>query len=532
MPLRAMFAILLLLAACAAPSALPTPSGVPRPTIASRPTLPPIEPTILPSDLGKRAPTPSAPPSAESTPDSFSTASVTFDAALRPQFRNDLNLVSNLTVYRMRWMFNDDLSELSGTSSVRFTNPSNKPLDVIYLRLFANYPNSGAAIDLHKIQVNDRPVTRQLEVEGTALRVPLARSLAPGQSIELQLDYTVLIPENNTAHYSDLTRQDWITTLPTVYPLIPALDAKGWHIELPPAFGDLVYAPSALYDVTISAPMAYQLIVSGTIVERKNEAGRMTWRVISAPTRDFYVVLTNALAKSSARVGDVTIHSWYLPAHRAAGENVLKWVEDAFRIFEKRFGSYPFKELEVVETPTTAGGIEYPGVITVSSGLYEDTAQRSFFEFAAVHETAHQWWYSTVGNDQVNAPWLDEALAQYATLVYLEEAYGKNTADEIRRAFLERLYEEAKAKYGDKPAGLPVNAYDEDGYGAFVYGKGPLFFQAVRDQIGDDLFFKALQTYYQQYKFRLAAPENLIEIFTQIGGQDITPLYQKWITGG
>ncbi len=28
-------------------------------------------------------------------------------------------------------------------------------------------------------------------------------------------------------------------------------------------------------------------------------------------------------------------------------------------------------------------------------------------EWIVVHEVLHQWWYSLVGNDQVNEPWLD-----------------------------------------------------------------------------------------------------------------------------
>ena len=32
-----------------------------------------------------------------------------------------------------------------------------------------------------------------------------------------------------------------------------------------------------------------------------------------------------------------------------------------------------------------------------------------------MHETAHQWFYSLVGNDQARDPWLDESLTQWAT---------------------------------------------------------------------------------------------------------------------
>ena len=33
-----------------------------------------------------------------------------------------------------------------------------------------------------------------------------------------------------------------------------------------------------------------------------------------------------------------------------------------------------------------------------------------------LHEIVHQWFYSLVGNDQIDDPWLDEAFATY--LIY------------------------------------------------------------------------------------------------------------------
>ena len=165
----------------------------------------------------------------------------------------------------------------------------------------------------------------------------------------------------------------------------------------------------------------------------------------------------------------------------------------------------------------------------VAANLYRENPD--FQESTTAHETAHQWFYSTIGSDQVNHPWQDESLVQYATLVYFQDHYGKATGDHFLTQYFEQQYAAAKKKYGDMPVGLPVMAYDEDAYGAFVYAKGPLFFQAVRDDIGDDAFFRALQNYYQQFKYANAQPQDLVNAFNQASGKDITPLYNQWIVG-
>lgn len=523
------------LGACAAPGASP-PTAAPPPTPISLPTLAPVGPTILSSDRGKMGPTVAAPepgavpttaiPTDEPTPDTSG-----LDVALRPQFARDFNLAFNKTVYTMNWELNHDLSELQGSQRVIFANRTDKPLNEIYFRLFANYPDSEGGIQVENVRLRGGTVETRLEAKDTALRVTLGRPLLPGQVAILNMDYQVQIPSSSRVRYGDFTHDEWITTLPTVYPLIPAYDAQGWHFEVPPPYGDLLYAESSVYDVTITTPSQFNVIASGQLVDEKTEGARVTRRFVGAPMRDFDANISNRLVKTSTQVDDVTITSWYLPLHDEAGKRALDWTVNSFKVYEKRFGAYPFKELDVVESPTTAGGIEYPGVITVASYLYTDPGQTNFFEFATAHETAHQWFYSTIGSDQVNHPWLDEALAQYATLVYFEDHYGKDTARNIQESFFDVQYEEAKRKYGDRPAGLPVSAYDENAYGAFVYAKGPKFFQAVRDEIGDDAFFNALRSYYQQFKFGIATPQELVEQFNQVSGRDITPLFQRWIGG-
>ncbi len=163
--------------------------------------------------------------------------------------------------------------------------------------------------------------------------------------------------------------------------------------------------------------------------------------------------------------------------------------------------------------------------------LYRDTQQRPFFEFAVAHEVAHQWWYSQVGDDQVNTPWMDESLAQYSTLIYEEDTYGEGAAQTILKNVFQMPYDRAKQQNQDEAVGLPVSAYSEEQYVEIVYGKGPLFFDAVRKQIGDDKFFKAMQAYYQRYKYQVATPDDLRQTIDQASGENIDPLYNQWILG-
>ena len=114
---------------------------------------------------------------------------------------------------------------------------------------------------------------------------------------------------------------------------------------------------------------------------------------------------------------------------------------DALRAFNERLGVYPFTELDIVSTATSALGIEYPGIIAMAVRLYPPKTEyaSAWLESTMAHEVSHQWFYSTVGNDQQDEPWLDEALAQYSTLLYYwQDLYGPAGAEGFRGSLRER----------------------------------------------------------------------------------------------
>jgi len=42
------------------------------------------------------------------------------------------------------------------------------------------------------------------------------------------------------------------------------------------------------------------------------------------------------------------------------------------------------------------------------------------------HELMHMWFYGTIGNNHALEPWLDEAFATYAELLYYQEYHPDN----------------------------------------------------------------------------------------------------------
>ena len=502
---------LLLLVACLPPSLSHTPTlpspHPPTTTPSHTPTLPHTPPPAI---------TPSPPPAPDHAP------------ALRPEFLTDLGLFPDAPRYEIELTVDLDTATITGYERVGYTNTGESSLDALYLRLFPNTPGYGGTMATTNITLDGRPVVPSVELDGSALRLPLDPPLESGARLDLELDFTLAVPIEGDQGYRQLGYYDEVLALANGYPLIPVYDDEGWNVELAPTYGDAVYSETAFYTVRVTGPADMMLITSGTCTEPTlNPDDSATWTCVTGPMRDFNAVLGPDYRVESQVVEGITVNSVFYFQHHQGGEWALDCASEAVRLFSTHFGPYPFTELDVVETPTRAGGIEYPGLVVINSTYYETLSER--MEWVVVHEVGHQWWYSLVGNDQVDEPWLDEALVQYSTLLYYENRYGAELAADLVEQVFRRPYQELVASGRDAPAGLPVAAYSGEDYGTVVYRKGPLYFHALRQEVGEENFWAILQTYFTLNRYGVATPEDWLAAVEAVTGNEHRALYEQWI---
>ena len=511
--------ITLLLAACA-----PKPArGLPSETVAEKPA------AKSGSQARSLAPT-SAIPQQETAEEIVSREDLSWDdwepytSALRPDV-GTIPPLEGLTQYRLNIHLAPDLSMLSGEATIHYTNREAAALDAVHFHLYPNLWRAGMTVS--NVRVAGKTVEARLEDMDSILRVPLAAPLWPDAAVDLAMNFEIPIPAGQgVGNYGEFAFRDSVLALAHFYPTVVVYD-KTWHLETPAPHGDVIYADASLFDVTFTAPAELIVVATGaTLDHQTSRDGTATWRLAGGPMRDFNIVASADYQVASRQVDGVTINSYYLPQDAQNGRQVLSWAAIALDTFEAAFSSYPYRELDIVETGTSAGGIEYPGLVVVAASLYRDPDRRTFFESATVHEVAHQWWYNVVGNDQINDPWLDEALAQYSTALYYRGVYG--TAGE------EGFYDAMEARWDRVdhaaiPIGLPVAAYEGREYSAIVYGRGPLFLAAMRDQMGEEKMAEFLRRYYAEHVWSIATPESFQALAEDVVGQDLDALFEEWV---
>jgi hypothetical protein len=190
---------------------------------------------------------------------------------------------------------------------------------------------------------------------------------------------------------------------------------------------------------------------------------------------------------------NVTIHSYFFPGHEPAATTVLNASFQAVQTYGKTISPYHHQVLNIVET-NLIDGLEGDGMYFLGSGFYDNSAtNRSLLTLLAVHETAHQWWYAAVSNDQAMEPWLDEAFS-----TFMESIYYENTSPEDLTWW--KSY-----RLSGNPSTEFVNRsiYDFDFFRPYrnaVYLRGANFLLDLRAAMGDDFFFKFLADYFEQAK--------------------------------
>jgi hypothetical protein len=453
-----------------------------------------------------------------------------FETGLVAEAQGILDGLQGATVYHISLEIADDRGRVSGQQTVFYSNREEEALDEVYFRLFPNAADGEATVSWLKVDGVD--LQPQLEFRNSALRVGLPRPLEPGETAVIEMAFDVRVPTERGGHFGLFGYTDGVLALDEVYPMIPVYDDEGWNVESSDHVGDWTYLDASFYLVTVRAASELTLVASGVAVSEQASDGMQEVTFAAGPARDFYLAASDRYVRISAEVGGTTVNSYAFPEHADSSAFALQVATSALGSFNDRFGLYPYTELDLLAIPMSAGGIEYPGAIGMALLLYDESAvvsglpARAILESATAHEVGHQWFYNVVGNDQVDDPWLDEAIVQYITWLYYVDAYGENAAQGYRDSWVGRW---ERVDLGDIPIGLSARDYEPANYGAIVYGRGPLFVEALAEEMGRDTFDAFLRDYYQSNLWSIGTPESFQTQAEEHCSCDLDDLFEEWV---
>lgn len=183
--------------------------------------------------------------------------------------------------------------------------------------------------------------------------------------------------------------------------------------------------------------------------------------------------------------------------------HAMKTARQALTLFTELYGQQAYKRIVLVESDFPDGQ-EFSGIAYVGHTYFTkfEGKQDQWLTLITAHEIAHQWWYSQIGSDQGNAPYLDEALSIYSEVLYLERYYPQ----------LVPWWWTFRVKVHQ-----PIGYVDSDIYEYFnirlyinaVYLRGATMLQELRDTLGDDAFRAWIRRYLKQRTDAIAVGADL-----------------------
>jgi hypothetical protein len=453
-----------------------------------------------------------------------------FRSGLIQSEQKALEQLPGASIYHLDVQLADDLASLQGQERVRYTNQEDKALDAIYFQLFPN--QTGGKTNVTAVKVDGKEAQPVYEADQSTLKVPLPAPLQPGQPVVLQLDFKVEIPTSVGGSYGLFGYLDHILVLDGFYPAIPAYDERGWHAGKLPSNADSTYQDASFYVVRVTAPASLTLVASGVQAERAEKDNQQVVTFAAGPVRDFYMAASDRFTLISETTGETRVNSYAFKESVDGAKLALKTAVNAIKSFSARFGAYPYTEFDVVSTPMQgASGIEYPGMTGINYTMYDlktmvsGNPAAAMLESTVAHEVGHQWFYNIIGNDQINEPWVDEAVTQYVTGLYFLDMYGTQGMESYRNSWLARWDRTERSKV---PIGQPAGSYQGKEYSAIVYGRGPLFVEALAQKLGT-AFDPFMRDYYQSYQWHIGTTAGFKQLAEKHCQCDLTPLFAEWV---
>lgn len=372
------------------------------------------------------------------------------------------------------------------------------------------------------------------KLEQTLCEIDLEKSIEPSESLEITMEFYQDIPKNRDryGYYYDDANQNEVISLGNWCPILAVYDDEGWHKDPFLPIGDPFYSDSSIYEIKIMLPEDYVLASTGELFNKEKVDDYVTYTYQTYPVRDFAIMFSKDYGVLVDEYQDIDIYSYLVEEDLEKFKYSINWAKEAISIFSELFGKYPYQSYSIAQNFSNFGGMEYPQLCQikyVDKGYKENIDEEYYYyrnEYVIAHETAHQWWYSVVGNDEINEPWLDEAFAEYSTCQYFINKYGEDKGIEFFSIIRPGpLSTEVPSKVMNKT----IRDYkDFRQYSRYIYGGGAELLFKLENHLGRDIMYKILREYFEKYKFENADIIGFINICEEVSGKDLSEFFSPY----
>ncbi|GAA3639629.1 M1 family metallopeptidase [Lactobacillus hamsteri] len=435
--------------------------------------------------------------------------------------RNQLNETVTITVKN------------NGQNSVKEVVVRNIAYGVLkYNRKHFKKHNKNVKTTVYSVSEEGKNLSYNYGEDHSNLYVTLPSDLKAGQSQAITLKLTTDVPYRKDRFGYQNIRGGKVYNLSFCFPYLSDYRNGQWNYHPYSDEGENRNNGVSNYHVSFYAPKSYKVAATG---DNSIFNGKTT--IEARDARDMAIVASNRFKVSHAKADGIVINNFYLPGKKSSNYNKLtkQTAIDSLKLFDKKVGKYPYKELDITEYPfnNSTGGMEYPGLIMISgNGFLNKKKSPNSYAYTELvgdvsHEVAHQWFYSTIGTDEYTEPWLDEGMAEF----FEESVYGLTKTpsrtmqtkmmhvkftDKDRRRLVKTFNAIIKMDIKDNKRSIinyPLNKIPKGKDEADIaYDTAKMFYDELMVAMGKQKFFQAMQDYYRTYYLKQTTGREFLNI--------------------
>ena len=293
-----------------------------------------------------------------------------------------------------------------------------------------------------------------------------------------------------------------------------------WYPDLPGSFGT--------YRMTAQVPEGWTVVASGRKESQVANGGKVssTWFALDR-SEAFTLVANHFVTKSrvwhSGTGQRIDLQTYFLADNAALADEYLDATAQYLEAYVRILGDYPFEAFAVVEN-FFASGLGMPSFTLLGSG----SIKRHYVQpYALGHEIVHSWIGNSVFNRDDSGNWVEGLTTYLANYYWYEVVHDNRQAVEQRRMMLQsyNLYVQPEDDYAVSQF---LRKHDEKD-NAIGYQKSAFVFHLLRQEIGEEPFWRGLKTFVREYRNQQADWVAIEKVFSRESDRNLRWFFEQWV---